>query len=258
MAATTHGSGPLPDSADDRPVTIAREESSRGSVVLRRRHDDHAGEVWELITNGIFIMDSLETTTERLLASAALRAVATPTAPGRHPARDSLSVVAAGLGLGFTVRELLSHDQVGRVDVVEIEPAVVSWIRTGLIPPTDGVLADPRVRTHVEDIRRWLPQRAEASIDILALDIDNGPDILVHLDNEEVYESGFLATVKRTLRPGGVLATWSATRSPVLRNRLEQTFGYCEEIRRPVIREGRGFDYFLYVASDTHATDAWP
>jgi spermidine synthase len=242
-----HDDGDAGDGDGDRPVTIARDDGPRGSVVLRRRHDAHAGEVWELITNGIFIMDSLETSTERLLASAALDAFTAASAPYR-PAR-ALSVVAAGLGLGFTVRELLEDGRVGRIDVVEIEPSVVSWVRSGLIPATAGALADPRVRTHVADLRRWLPECPPASIDVLVLDIDNGPDMLVHLDNSQVYGSAFLSTVKRTLRPGGVLATWSATRTPALAERLDQTFGNCEEIRRPVTREGREFDYFLYVAS---------
>jgi spermidine synthase len=234
------------DSDDDRPVTIARDDNPRGSVVLRRRHDVHAGDVWELITNGIFIMDSLETSTERLLARAPLDAASATGAPGHQP--RSLSVVAAGLGLGFTVHELLADDRVGCLEVVEIEPAVVSWVRAGLVPATAGILDDSRVRTHVDDIRHWLPERPDASIDILALDIDNGPDILVHLDNREVYRPAFLSTVMRTMRPGGVLATWSATRSRQLSERLEEMFGTCQEMRRPVTREGREFDYFLYLA----------
>jgi hypothetical protein len=243
---------------DDRPVTVARDDNPRGTMVLRRRQDAHA-EVMELITNGIFIMDTLETSTERLLARAALDASARAGAQSLHqgdsPPRR-LNVVAAGLGLGFTVQELLADDTVGELEVVEIEPAVVSWVRSGLVPATAGVLADPRVRTHVADVRRWLPRRAAASIDILALDIDNGPDFLVHLDNTEVYESAFLATVKRTLRPGGVLATWSASRSTRLHDRLTRTFGECEEIRGPVTREGRRFDYFLYVARRPEAVEA--
>ncbi|GAA5023837.1 spermidine synthase [Actinopolymorpha pittospori] len=228
---------PAPDAS--RPVTLAVDESARGSVALRRRLTDEGAEVFELITNGTFVMDTLETTTERLLARAAL---------AHPPATGTWSVTVGGLGLGFTVRELLADPRITHVDVVELEPAVVAWVREGLVPDTAGVLDDPRVRAHVDDVRRWLPERPDASTDAILLDVDNGPDFLVHMANTEVYEPPFLAVVKRALRPGGVVAVWSATRSTSLRRRLERTFAGCEEVHRVVEREGRDLDYYLYVA----------
>lgn len=220
-------------------MTLAADETPRGSVALRRRSLEPAGtgEVYELITNGTFVMDTLETTTERLLARAAL-AYAPPDA--------AWSVVVGGLGLGFTVRELLADARVARVDVIELEPAVVGWVRDGLVPPTAGVLGDERVHAHVADVRRWLPTLPAGSTDAILLDVDNGPDFLVHRANTEVYERPFLGVVRRALRPGGVVAVWSATRSSALRRRLEREFGTCEEIHRVVPREGRQLDYYLY------------
>ena len=237
---------------DDSPVTLAREEAPRGSVALRRRRDRGHGEVYELIANGTFVMDTVETSTERLLAQVAVdRAAGTSTAASAaaSASASALTVVCGGLGLGFTVRELVADARVGRIEVVEIEPAVVGWIEAGLVPPTAGVLADPRVRTHVADIRRWLPDRPDRSVDVLLLDVDNGPGFLVHLANVEVYETPFLTSAGRALRPGGVLAVWSATRSGALRRRLREAFGSCEEIRRTVVREDRDVDYYLYVAT---------
>jgi spermidine synthase len=229
-----------------RPETVARDESPRGSVVLRRRRDvrhDATGDVLELIVNGAFAMDTVDTSTERLLARAAL---------GRVGRRERLAVVVAGLGLGFTVREVLASDRVARVDVVEIEPAVIDWVRTGLVPATAGVLADPRVTTHAADVRSWAPTLPAGSVDAVLLDVDNGPDFLVHGTNAEVYETAFLATVRRVLRPDGVLAVWSATASPALRHRLDSAVGPCDELHEQVSREGRLVDYYLYLAVRGH------
>ncbi|MBA2699563.1 MAG: hypothetical protein H0U61_12470, partial [Nocardioidaceae bacterium] len=71
---------------------IARAQTPRGEVLLRRRTGD--GRL-ELRVNGVFVMDTLETSTERLLATLALeelRASRGPIGPG------SLRVLVGGLG----------------------------------------------------------------------------------------------------------------------------------------------------------------
>ena len=83
--------------------------SERGEVVLRRREHDGA---LELRVNGVFVMDTIETSSERELARATLAAV--------DPATDALEVLVGGLGLGFTLAEVLTDPRVARVLVVEI------------------------------------------------------------------------------------------------------------------------------------------
>ena len=90
-------------------VEIARAESERGELVLRERRDEAAAASLELRVNGVFVMDTLETSTERALASAALELVADPRA-----------VVVGGLGLGFTMHEVLADARVEKCAVVEI------------------------------------------------------------------------------------------------------------------------------------------
>ena len=89
----------------------------------------------ELRVNGVFVMDDRETSSEELLASAALASV-------RRPDR----VLVGGLGLGYTVRALLADARLGSVIVAEIEPDLVAWMRSGLVP---SVLDDPRVSVEV-------------------------------------------------------------------------------------------------------------
>ena len=53
-------------------VEVARADDARGEVVLRRRTDDNAVDVFEVRVNGVYVMDTLETSTEHALAEVAL------------------------------------------------------------------------------------------------------------------------------------------------------------------------------------------
>ena len=108
--------------------------SPRGEVVLRRR-DGPAGPVHELVVNGVFAMDSTETSSERDLAAFA-----------RVPTGRPTRVLVGGLGLGYTAAEVLADPAVGcgRLDVVELEPHLLAWARAGLTPVLARVAEDPR------------------------------------------------------------------------------------------------------------------
>lgn len=206
-----------------------------GEVVLRARADGHH----ELIVDGVFAMDTVQTSTERALAVAAL---------GRVDG-DALRVVVGGLGLGCTIRALLDDERVAAVDVVELEPALVEWLHDGAVPGADDLLRDPRVRVHVGDVLDRLPALPAGSADCVLLDVDNGPSFLVHGSNASVYEATFLRCCLRVLRPGGVLAVWASDPSPALRDRLAAEAAACEELPLPVEREGHQFTYALYLAT---------
>ncbi|MDQ6933681.1 MAG: hypothetical protein M3130_00005, partial [Actinomycetota bacterium] len=156
---------------------VARAESERGEIVLRERREfGAAAPVLELRVNGVFVMDSLETTSERELATKALALVDDP--------RD---VLVGGLGLGYTLHELLGDIRVEHVEVVEIEESLVGWMRDGTIPHGLGLLADRRVRLVSGDIAMVVAEKAPASHDLVVLDVDNGPGYLVHTDNADLY-----------------------------------------------------------------------
>jgi spermidine synthase len=216
----------------DSPEVIARADGVLGEVVLRRR----PGPVHELILNGVFLMDTAETSTERLLAELVLT---------RHPAPRR--VLVGGLGLGCTLAALLADPRPTQVDVVEIEPLLVAWLRAGFVPGAEGALTDPRVRVRIADIRQAL-EYAER-YDAIVLDVDNGPGFLVHERNAEVYEPAGLAAAGRALRPGGVLVVWSADPAPTLHAALAGQVGPTEQVVRQVERQGRPLDYYLYISA---------
>jgi spermidine synthase len=216
-------------------VEVARAESERGELVLRERRENGAAAVLELRANGTFVMDSRETTTEQALADAALSLVAEPRA------------VLVG-GLGYTMRQVLADDRVERCSVVEIEPALVEWMRDGTVPHGPALLADERANPVVADIAVAVEEARDASYDLVLLDVDNGPQHLVHDRNAGLYRGPFLSEVRRMLRPGGVVAIWSAERSTELEATLDQVFGGSEATGYDVNLQGREEKYWLHVA----------
>jgi spermidine synthase len=221
-------------------VEMARAESERGELVLRERRPESGPTSLELRVNGVFVMDTLEVATERALASAALAAVPEPRA-----------VVVGGLGLGFTMHEVLADSRVERVAVVEIEPALVDWMRDGTIAHGPALLADERVTVVVADIAVALAEAAPASYDLVLLDVDNGPGYLVHESNAAIYRAPFLEAARQSLRTGGVLAIWSAAQAADLLEAMTTVFGSAEEQGHDVLLQDREEEYWLYLARVT-------
>jgi spermidine synthase len=204
-------------------VTIERLQTPRGELVLRR-----AGEHHEIVSNGMFLMDTRDGRSERELVRAAVRA------PGAR-------VLIGGLGVGFSLAEALVLDA-ARVTVVEIEPAVLRWNREHL---GTTALGDPRVTVVVEDLATFLATD-HGVYDAICLDVDNGPEWTVTVDNAALYGDPGLSAVDRRLAPGGILAVWSANAAPAFETRLRARYRTVEVVEIPV---PRGEPDVVYVAT---------
>lgn len=213
--------------------TMARTTSSRGELVLQRRGDG----ALELRVNGVFVMDTAHTKSEQALARAVLEA-------GPAPRR----VLVGGLGLGFTVATLLADPRVEQVLVAEIEPVVVAWLRDGTVPHGPALLGDDRVDVRIGDVRDVLADCGRESLDAVLLDVDNGPDHLVHAGNASLYREPFLTSCLDRLRPGGLLGIWSSTRSAPLERALTSAAGGYTVRAHGVDLAGRAEEYALYLA----------
>jgi spermidine synthase len=225
--------GPLPG-APAEVVTVARAATPHGEVALRRR-----GAVLELVVDGTFAMDTVDTSTEVALAQRAL---------GGHG--DPARVLVGGLGLGMTARAVLADPRVRHVDVVELAAPLVEWARGGLVPELAGIEGE-RCTLHVADVLEVLAGTAppHGPWDAVLLDVDNGPDFLVHDSNASLYTASGLGAARSLLRPGGLLVVWSSHLAPTLLQTLAEVAGDGDEVTEdvvPVEREGRSFRYALY------------
>lgn len=212
---------------------LGRVAGPHGEVALWRRTTEDGATVTELVVDGVFAMDDVETSTERALATEALARI-----DGAE-----LAVLVGGLGLGWTTATVLATPGVAEVLVVELEDALIGWAVEGLLPGLRRV-GDPRLELVAGDVAAAF---SPDGFDAVLLDVDNGPDFLVHASNAGLYSPAGLARALGAVRPGGVLAVWSADPAPTLLHRLAALPGAvdAEQLVLPVEREGRVFEYAL-------------
>ena len=170
------------------------------------------GRWWVIRIDGRELMASSASLSEQALAHLACREVAHLEAP---------RILIGGLGMGYTLRAALRTPlpEGARVTVAEVFDAVVAWNRGPLAELAERPLDDPRVEVEVADVRSVI---AQGGWDAILLDVDNGPEPLTLLDNARLYVSSGVRRLRDALRPGGVLAVWSATPDEDFTRRLEK------------------------------------
>lgn len=213
-------------------MTLARTSAAGRELVLRQRGTG-IDTVHELIVNGAFAMDSAETSTERALARL-----------GYPRGRAGGRLLVGGLGLGYTALEALQLP-VRHIDVVELEPALVEWAQQGVTPTLAEVAADPRVTLVVGDIAATLTTTTGALWDAILLDVDNGPDFLIHDSNASLYTAELLTAAYERLTRGGRLAIWCQGPSPALLAMLEYVGDSAREHLIEVTRGERRITYAI-------------
>jgi spermidine synthase len=114
-----------------------------------------------------------------------------------HP--NPRRILWIGGSLGGALPEVLRHPSIEKLDLVEINPALLEasrWFNSD-----EAALRDPRVAFHWEDGRRFLSRASPRSYDLIALNLP-GPRT-ARLAKYYTVE-GFLLT-RRSLTPGGIL-----------------------------------------------------
>lgn len=199
---------------------LAYETTPLGDLCLRRREllSRPGRVITEITLDHQLLMSSHITVSERALATEAL---------ARH-ASNGLSVLIAGLGLGYTAAAVLKSDRVDRVRVIELIPAVVGFLKDGLIPLSAELLADARFAVREGDAYAVLDDEASELWDLVLVDVDHAPDDHLGSGNESFYTGPGLARAKRHLAPGGTLAVWSYADSSPFVDALRGTFKEVE------------------------------
>lgn len=163
--------------------------------------------------------------------------------------RDSKTahLLIGGYGMGFTLRAALGAlGPDARVDVAELVPEIIDWARGPMQHLTAGCLDDPRVRIIIGDVADAI---GAARYDAILLDVDNGPDGLTRAENDRLYSNRGLAAAKAALKPGGVLAIWSAWPDAAFTRRLKHAGFNVEESQVRARANGKGARHVIWFAT---------
>jgi len=162
-------------------------------------------------------------------------------------------VLIGGLGLGFTLGAALESLPAGAsVVVAEFFQTIVDWNRKFGFHSATDLLADPRVAIEVTDVVDYL-RHVEEPFDAILLDVDNGPHAWCLASNRRLYDAPGLLAIQRALKPGALLAVWSAQASPVFEAHLAAAgFSARSVIAHSRARKGEQHTIFLARAPVAH------
>ena len=198
-------------------LDVAPISQSTGELRLYKR-----GEEFSIRIGSSELMNSREHGSEDALGELACARIADRPRP---------RVLIGGLGMGYTLRAVL-HGLGGEAHVVvaELVEAVVVWNRGPLGALAGHPLQDDRVTVREIDVARIIREE-RCGYDAILLDVDNGPRGLTRKSNDRLYGLNGLSEAFLALRPGGVMAVWSAGPDPAFAQRLRKIGFTVDEIR---------------------------
>ena len=159
-------------------------------------------------------------------------------------------MLIGGYGMGFTLRAALSALRAdAEVVIAELVPAVIKWARGPMTELTAGCLDDARVAIREVDVGDLIAS-ARSRFDAILLDVDNGPDGLSRNANNRLYTLQGLKAARNALRPGSLLAIWSAAPDMAFKRRLGHAGFAVDEIQARA-STGRGGRYIIWIATNT-------
>ncbi|MFC7338413.1 spermine synthase [Haloferula chungangensis] len=211
---------------------LARCSAPDGSLMVLQEHD---GEFFMKV-DGVTLMSTIATASEQLMAELACES-------------GARRVLIGGLGFGFTLRkvlELCGPD--AKVEVAELLPEVVAWNREFLREVNGALLDDPRVTIHVGDVKECIDRASGGKFDAVMLDVDNGPDSLVHRDNDRLYGRRGFKKVKSALSAKGRVVYWSANRDKGFERELAKEFVNVRSVGAKAYPAAKKFSHTLFVA----------
>jgi spermidine synthase len=162
---------------------------------------------------------------------------------------DAPHLLIGGYGMGFTLRAALARlGPNARVTVAELVPEIIAWARGPMAALAAGCLDDPRVAVLMDDVAALIAA-APKRYDAILLDVDNGPDGLTRAANDRLYAAQGLAAAKAALKPGGVLAIWSAEPDAKFTRRLQHAGFAVEEVSVRARSGGKGARHVIWFAA---------
>ncbi len=167
----------------------------------------------------------------------------------RLKGRKNVHLLIGGYGMGFTLRAALARlDASARITVAELVPEIIDWARGPMAAITVGCLDDRRV-TLVDGDVLTLIDSGRDDFDAILLDVDNGPDGLVRKANNRLYSMRGLSDAEYALKPGGVLAIWSAAPDPAFTRRIKASGFAVDEVVVTARSNGKGPRHVIWFAT---------
>lgn len=158
-------------------------------------------------------------------------------------------MLIGGLGIGFTLGAARAALPAGATIIVaELVPTIVTWAKGPLAHLFGDNLTDPRVSVEVRDVHDVIV-KASAQFDAILLDVDNGPDGLIHAPNDRLYGNQGLRAARAALKPGGVLAIWSAYPDKPFADRLKRAGFAVDEIKTRATGGRKGAHHVIWLAA---------
>ena len=199
-------------------LDAARVPGGDGELRLMQR-----GAEFSIMAGAIELMNSRLSGSEEALASLAC---------GRVRARPQPQVLVGGLGMGFTLRAALAAlGPETSVTVAELVPQVIAWARGALATVHGESLSDPRVTVFEGDVREHMIAGARSRYGRHPAGCRQRPGRADAQSNDELYDAYGLGETHAALRPGGVLAIWSAAPNPAFTRTLHAVGYGVEETR---------------------------
>jgi spermidine synthase len=163
------------------------------------------------------------------------------------------SILIGGLGLGYTLRQVLDMlSPHAKVVVGELLSAVVEWNREFLVELNGQLLEDERVDIQTGDIVEFI-SRSKSRFDAILLDIDNGPGALSNLRNRRLYGYEGIRACRQALYEQGFLAVWSVDPSKKFERLLMSGGFHVRRFRVPAYKGSKSQSRFVWVASENKA-----
>ncbi len=162
----------------------------------------------------------------------------------------SPSILIGGLGLGYTLRQVLDMlSPHAKVVVGEFLSAVVEWNREFLGDLNGQLLGDERVDIKTVDVVKLI-SRSRNRFDAILLDIDNGPSAMTNSENRRLYGQEGILACRDALREQGCLAVWSTEPSKKYERLLVNCNFHVRRFRVPAYKGSKSASHFVWVASE--------
>jgi spermidine synthase len=215
-------------------LSAAKTPDTKKELKLYQRDTEYSIRV-----NGAELMNSRVFGSEKMLAELSCAEIA-------H--NKNTRVLIGGLGMGYTLSAALaSLNSDADVCVVELIPSVVTWNHDVLGTLADYPLLDSRVTVLVDDVVQVI-KRNTSAFDAIVLDVDNGPDSLTQEGNDALYSRGGLSMIHHALRPGGVVAVWSASPAPGFAKTLKKSSFSVVEKKVRARAQNKGPVHTIWIA----------